>query len=1475
MAWLRRIAKILAGIALGIIILVAAAFALLQTRPAKDWIAAQAEAALSGDGTTAQIGRIEGTVPFDMRLDALRLADPAGEFLAVRNVALAIAPGALLQRRVEITRLAVDEIEFARPPASQKKAAPSQPMNILDMLHLPVGIALDDLTIGAIRLGAAVLGEPVALSVTGASTLVGGDANARVALRRIDGEAGQADLTLALAGEPARLSLALAIAEPSGVLLDRLLARSDRPPLTASLKGDGPLADWRGKLTASAGDLAHIDSDLTIAEADEYRLGAQGRVTAAKLLPPDIAPLFGDDIGFTVALRDSTAGVVSIDRLSIVAAAATLDGGGQYDGGARTLAGTAILAAADLAPFSSLAGTTLSGAGQLRVAASGTAQRPEADITVEATAPHAAGNGADRARAQLHLGSQGDPADPATRWAVTGEGSIDNIVAAAGDIPAGLGNALSWHLAGSADGNAERIDITDLGVTSAGIELAGAATIRNRFTTADGKLGLAVADLAPFSALAGQPLSGNGRFDLVAEAAGDGSTTAHLSGNLAGLGIGGAGDALLGGRLAIDAAARRGADGGIALDKFELEAGDAALSAKGELAADRRLRATLKLDVPKLAVLAAPLGTKLAGRLSLQASADGALDAPAIDATLDGEGIGAGRVRLDRLHTVVHVPDVAAASGRLDGSFRAGTLEATLGADIARQEGGAVLDIAKLRLAAAGSTLEGGLRVALDGSRANGAVTGRIVDLAPWSQLAGMTLAGRADLKAVVGGRSGQSVELTLNGNGLKAAPQPGTSFAVSRVAVSAKLENVLTIPNGHASVDLAGADLGSVKLAALAAKLDAAKPGRFAFTGEARGSAHEKFSLATGGELALANGAMTLRLARLTGDLAGEALRLNQPVTVTRRGADLAISHLALAIGAGQIAGGASLKGEALALDIKAQRLPVGLAGKFAGKGDVAGTLSFDAELSGTRARPQGHLVVDGRDLRLAGASHSDLPPLGVTADALWRGGRVDVKGRVAGPKNEAIGFSGSAPLELVPATLAVRLPPGGTIALKLEGEGQIADIEELLPLGEDRLAGRFSLDASVAGTVAQPRASGALRITDGRYESMAAGTVLTGVALDLVGDRERFVLRDFRAGDGEQGTMNATGSVDLAATPGPAVTAAIEVRDFRVLRRDEANLLAAGAIHIDGPVTALRIVSQLKVEHGELRPPDRLPPSVASLDVININSVTGQHAPPPAPAEAAHDPMLPAALDITVDLPGQIFVRGRGLDSEWRGKLAVTGTSAEPIVTGKLEVVRGIFSLLGKDFKLTTGTIGFNGDTKIDPTINIVAEVSTADITATVTIGGTASAPTLKLGSVPEMPQDEVLARVLFGKNVGQITPAQGLQIASAAASLAGGGGGLMDKMRSALGLDRFDFGSGNTANNAAGNASSNAANQSALGGASVSAGKYIAEGVYVGVDQGASTGTSRGKVEIEIAPNISVETDVGVSGGNGLGLNWKRDY
>jgi translocation and assembly module TamB len=301
----------------------------------------------------------------------------------------------------------------------------------------------------------------------------------------------------------------------------------------------------------------------------------------------------------------------------------------------------------------------------------------------------------------------------------------------------------------------------------------------------------------------------------------------------------------------------------------------------------------------------------------------------------------------------------------------------------------------------------------------------------------------------------------------------------------------------------------------------------------------------------------------------------------------------------------------------------------------------------------------------------------------------------------------------------------------------------------------------------------------------------------------------------------------------------------------------LTSGDVRVSGTLTEPRLVARLRVDEAELRVPDRAGGSAKKLDVIEINSRTGQRLTPEAEKKEA--PQLPAALDVVVDIPGQTFVRGRGLDSEWQGRINVRGTTAAPEIVGRLEVVHGSFDLLGRRFTLAQGIIAFDGGGRIDPRLDIVAQAQSSGITAQAIIGGSASEPTLRLTASPELPQDEILARVLFNRNVGQLSAAQGLQLAQAAATLASGGPGILDRLRGKLGLDRLDVGSGSgTATDP-----------------TVSAGKYVAEGVYLGVDQSVS-GESKAKVEVEVAPNITVETDVGSRGGGaGIGLNWKKDY
>src|SRR5262249_45385201 len=242
----------------------------------------------------------------------------------------------------------------------------------------------------------------------------------------------------------------------------------------------------------------------------------------------------------------------------------------------------------------------------------------------------------------------------------------------------------------------------------------------------------------------------------------------------------------------------------------------------------------------------------------------------------------------------------------------------------------------------------------------------------------------------------------------------------------------------------------------------------------------------------------------------------------------------------------------------------------------------------------------------------------------------------------------------------------------------------------GEDRVSGRFAADLAVSGTVAAPAANGRLKLSDARYENFATGAVLTNIQADVVGDRDRFTLTSFSARDSAKGSLTAQGNVVLRSASGPTADLSARLADFRVAARDEAIATSTGTVSIAGALSAPKVGAALTIDRAEINLPASLPPSVVVLKVVETNSKTGK---PPPPAAGNQPPPLPAALDIKIDMPGNIFVRGHGLDSEWRGKLTITGTSAAPAISGSLEQIRGSVDLLGKTFTLTRGRITFDG--------------------------------------------------------------------------------------------------------------------------------------------------------------------------------------
>ena len=105
---------------------------------------------------------------------------------------------------------------------------------------------------------------------------------------------------------------------------------------------------------------------------------------------------------------------------------------------------------------------------------------------------------------------------------------------------------------------------------------------------------------------------------------------------------------------------------------------------------------------------------------------------------------------------------------------------------------------------------------------------------------------------------------------------------------------------------------------------------------------------------------------------------------------------------------------------------------------------------------------------------------------------------------------------------------------------------------------------------------------------------------------------------------------------------------------------------------------------------------------------------------------------LNLTIKVD-QFLISGHGLDAELAGDIQVRGTAANPQPTGGLKVQRGTFGALGQTLNFSEGSVDFIGAGIADPALHFVANTTSNNIVATITVGGTARNPKITLSSVP----------------------------------------------------------------------------------------------------------------------------------------------
>jgi hypothetical protein len=447
-------------------------------------------------------------------------------------------------------------------------------------------------------------------------------------------------------------------------------------------------------------------------------------------------------------------------------------------------------------------------------------------------------------------------------------------------------------------------------------------------------------------------------------------------------------------------------------------------------------------------------------------------------------------------------------------------------------------------------------------------------------------------------------------------------------------------------------------------------------------------------------------------------------------------------------------------------------------------------------------------------------------------------------------------APLRFSLWPVVLSLPEQEEISGSLSSDLNLEDLRPVLKMLGNESAGTISCNISIGGTLGSPVVGGTITLADGRFAYPKKGILLTGIKATALLSEGVLEIRHLEASDNAGGRISGFGRLSLFPWGRPDAYLELLLDRFKILNLDEARITASGSISCLRDSDGILLKGGLSAGPAELSIPRR---SYRRLEEIPVVEIPAPLTPTPVPE--AGKGMIPSNIrfQVGIEVPGRLFLRGRGLESEWEGTLNLTGTLNHPVISGLFRAVRGRFNLLGKRFELKEGEVRLEGTSASSAFISAAAQTRASDITALMRISGTLANPMIELSSDPPIPKDEILARVLFGRSLSRITPLQAITLADAALTLRGGGGlDMMGRARRLLGIDDIEI----------------KVPEKGIG-PSLGIGKYLGDRLFIRLESGADPESSKASVQMELTPEILVESEVGADAKGGIGIIWRWDY
>ncbi len=944
-------------------------------------------------------------------------------------------------------------------------------------------------------------------------------------------------------------------------------------------------------------------------------------------------------------------------------------------------------------------------------------------------------------------------------------------------------------------------------------------------------------DLAPFSRLAGRDLGG--ALDVSADVSGRpwaGAAEATLKGGVNAPRLGApALDALLGERLQISGKVGKLADGGFSFDKLALIGERLTARVDGQ-ATSGKADIEARIEAPELRYAGLPL----TGRGTITASVTNSLKSPDANflatlenATADGRPIPKLTLKGEARDLLGALTARATLDGVVDRKPARGS------ASLARKGDDWLID--DLDVAIGSATAKGAL--ALDAAGlAKGRLAVRAPNLDDLSAFALRKLNGRLDADLALDVADGaQNVTVDAKGARLEA---PGATIDALTARFTARDIYRRPALDGEASLERARIGSETIGRARLLARPLGDGAAALDLSLDARG-----FNVASRGRLTPGD-RTRLDIEQLTAQRGGRRIALARPATATFERGRVDIAGLALALGSGRLDVDGTI-GDRLDLTARARAVPLSIASLVDPSLNLEGTLDAEARIGGSKAAPTGDWKATLAKVSAPQTRANGLPALDLSASGRLANARTTLDAVITAGAANRLTVTGSAPLG------------AGALDLSVKGTLDAALANPILAANGQTASGKANVDLRVTGTAASPLFGGAVSIADGAFNDPLNGVSLSRIAGRVEGKGRDLAITGLSAQTKNGGAIAVAGNVTVAPDAGMPGAIRIVARDAQLASTDLVSSVGDLDLSISGPLArAPKVAGKVNLDSMEVNVPERLPANLKPLPGSTHIDAKGFAAQMLAlerkqREKAARQQAFDAALALDVTAPNRVFVRGRGIDAEFGGSLKIGGTLKKPNVLGGFELRRGRLQLLTQRINIARGKLTFTGG--LTPQLDFMAETTAADVTAKIGVSGPAGAPVFAFSSSPELPQDEVLSRLLFAKASGSLTPFQAVQLAAALAQFSGAATGVdaFEKMRRALGVDSLDL------------------DATGASGPTIGVSRYIMDGVSVGVRTGARPEQTSVNVGVDVTRGVRAQSETSIDGRTSLGVGVEWEY